>query len=86
MPLNQEELKVNPQEHLPMETTENSQIEAVSEGLLDQGHQAKRHKVLIRDIQQESLKETPSNPPHGNSKKRLRKSPKRKNGRNTNKP
>jgi hypothetical protein len=46
-----------------METTENTQIEAVSEGLLDQDHQAKRHKVLIRDIQQESLKEMPSNPP-----------------------
>jgi hypothetical protein len=28
---------------------------------LDQDHQAKRHKVLIRDIQQESLKETPQN-------------------------
>jgi hypothetical protein len=42
-----------------METTENTRIEAVSESLLDQDHQAKRHKVLIRDIQQESLKETP---------------------------
>jgi hypothetical protein len=62
--LNQEESEVNPQEHLPLETTENTQIEAVSEGLMDQGHQAKRHKVLIRDIQQESLKETPSNPLH----------------------
>jgi hypothetical protein len=69
-----------------METTENTQIEAVSEGLLDQDHQAKRHKVLICDIQQESLKETPSNLLHGKSKKRLRKSPKRKDGRNTNKP
>jgi hypothetical protein len=29
------------------------------ECLLDQDHQANRHKVLIRDIQQESLKETP---------------------------
>jgi hypothetical protein len=57
-----------------METTENTQIEAVSEGLLDQDHQAKRHKVLIHDIQQESLKETPPNLPHRNSKKRLRKS------------
>jgi hypothetical protein len=54
-----------------METTENTQIEAISEGLLDQDHQAKRHKVLIRDIQQESLKETPPKLPHGNSKKRL---------------
>jgi hypothetical protein len=53
-----------------METTENTQIEAVSEGLLDQDHQAKRHKVLIRDIQQESLKETPSNLRHGKSKKK----------------
>jgi hypothetical protein len=68
-----------------METPENTQIEVVSEGLLDQDDQAKRHKVLIRDIQQESLKETPPKLPHGNSTKRLRKSPKRKNGRNTTK-
>jgi hypothetical protein len=46
-----------------METTENTQIEAVSKGLLDQDHQAKRHKVLIHDIQQESLNETPQNFP-----------------------
>jgi hypothetical protein len=46
-----------------METTENTQIEVFSEGLLDQDNQAKRHKVLIRDIQQESLKETPQNFP-----------------------
>jgi hypothetical protein len=63
-----------------METTENIQIEAVSEGLLDQDHQAKRHKVLICDIQQESLKETPPNLPHGNPMKRPRKSPKGKTG------
>jgi hypothetical protein len=85
-PLNQEESKDNPQKHLPMETTENTQIEAVLEGLLDQDHQAKRHKVLIRDIQQESPKETPPKLPHGKFKQRLRKSLKRKNGRNTNKP
>jgi hypothetical protein len=42
--------------------------------------------ILIRDIQQESLKETPPKLPHGNSKKRLWKSPKRKNGKNTIKP
>jgi hypothetical protein len=52
----------------------------------DQDHQAKRHKVLIRDIQQESLKETPPKLPHGNSKRRLQKSPKKKNVRNTTKP
>jgi hypothetical protein len=85
-PLNQEESKVNPQEHFPKKTTENTQTEAVSKGLLHQGHKAKRHKVLTRDIQQESLKEMPSNPSHGKSKKKPRKSPKRKNGRNTNKP
>jgi hypothetical protein len=67
-----------------MGTTENSQIEAVSEGLLD--HQTKRHKVLICDIQQESLKETPPKLPYRNSKKKPRKSPKWKNGRNTIKP
>jgi hypothetical protein len=49
-------------------------------------HQPKRHKVLIRDIQQESLKETPPKLSHGNPKKRPRKSPKRKYGRNTTKP
>jgi hypothetical protein len=85
-PLNQEESEVNPQEHLPMKTTKNTQIEAVSEGLLNQGHQAKRHKVLIHDIQQESLNETPPNLPTGKSKQRPRKSPKRKNGSNTFKP
>jgi hypothetical protein len=60
-----------------METTENTQIEAVSEGLLDQDYQAKRQKVLIRDIQQESLKETPPKLHHGKPKKRPRKSPKK---------
>jgi hypothetical protein len=69
-----------------MKTIENTQIEAVSEGLLEQDHQAKRHKVLIHDTQHKSLKATPPKLPHRNSKKRLRKSPKRKNGRNSNKP
>jgi hypothetical protein len=54
-----------------METTENSQIEAVSEGLLEQDHQGKRHKVLICDIQQESLKETPPKLPTEIPRKRL---------------
>jgi hypothetical protein len=69
-----------------METTENTQIEAVSKGLLDQDHQAKRHEVLICEIQQESLKETPPKLHHGKPKKRAREAPKRKNGRNTIKP
>jgi hypothetical protein len=69
-----------------METTENTQIEAVSEGLLDQDHQEKRHKVLIRDIQQQSLKETPPKTSPGKNQERTPKITKRKNGRNTNKP
>jgi hypothetical protein len=69
-----------------METTENTQIEAVSGGLLEQDHQAKGHKVLICDIQQESLKEMPSKLPHRNSKKRLRTSTKRKNKEAQTKP
>jgi hypothetical protein len=56
-----------------MEITENTQIQAVSEGLLEPDHQAKRHKVLICDIQQESLKEMPPKLPRRKSKKRLRK-------------
>jgi hypothetical protein len=69
--IQREESKVNYQEHLFSSSSKNHQIEAVSEGLLEQDHQAKRHKVLIRDIQQESLKETPPKLLHGNSKKRL---------------
>jgi hypothetical protein len=47
-----------------METTKSTQIEAVSERLLEQDHQAKRHKVLIRDMQQEILqRNTPQNFP-----------------------
>jgi hypothetical protein len=49
---NQEESEVNPQEQLSMNSTENHQIEAVSEGLMEQSHQEKRHKVLICDMQQ----------------------------------
>jgi hypothetical protein len=59
-----------------METTENTQIEAISEGLLHQDHQAKWHTILIGDIQQESLKKASQKLPHGKSKKRLYKSPK----------
>jgi hypothetical protein len=55
-----------------MENIENTQIEAISEGLLEQDHQEKRHEVLIRDIQQKSLKQIPSKLPHRNSNKRPR--------------
>jgi hypothetical protein len=85
-PLNQEESKVNPQEHLLKNSTENHQIKAISEGLLEQTHQAKRHIVLICDIQQESHKETSSKLHHEFPKKRLRKSPKRENGGDNKRP
>jgi hypothetical protein len=54
--LNQEESKDNPQEHLPMETTKNTQIEAISEGLLDQGHQAKRNPSYVTSNKNPSKK------------------------------
>jgi hypothetical protein len=41
----------------------------------------KRHKVLMCDSHTESRKETPPKLRHENPKKRLRKSPKRENGR-----
>jgi hypothetical protein len=69
-----------------MKTTENTQIEAVSKGLLDQDHQAKGHKVLIRDIQQESLKETPQNFLTEIPRKGYKNHQKGKNRRNTIKP
>jgi hypothetical protein len=68
-----------------METTENTQIEVISDSLMDQDHQAKRHKVLIRDIQQESLKETPKASQRKSQEKTL-KNTNKKNERNTTKP
>jgi hypothetical protein len=46
-----------------METNENIQIEDISEGLLEQDHQAKRHKVLTLDIQKNPSKKHPQNLP-----------------------
>jgi hypothetical protein len=39
-----------------MKTTENTLIEAVSEGLLEQYHESKRHKVLITSNKNPSKK------------------------------
>jgi hypothetical protein len=52
-----------------METTENTQNKAVSEGLLDQDHQEKRHKVLICDIQKNPSKKRPQIFPPKNPRK-----------------
>jgi hypothetical protein len=46
-----------------------------------QGHQEKRHNVLMCDSHTKSHRETPPKLCHKNPKKRLRKSPKRENGR-----
>jgi hypothetical protein len=46
-----------------------------------QGHQEKRHKVVMCDSHTKSRKETPPKLRHENPKKRLRKSPKRENGK-----
>jgi hypothetical protein len=81
-----EESKVNYQEHLFPSSFQNHQIEAVSEGSLEQDHQEKRHKVLIHDIQQEPLKKMSQNFSTKIPRKGSEKSPKRKNGKNTNKP
>jgi hypothetical protein len=55
-------------------------------GFGGEGHQEKRHKVLMSDSHTKSRKETPRKLHHENPKKRLRKSPKRENGRDTSKP
>jgi hypothetical protein len=62
-------------------SNENHQIEELSTGLEGQGHQEKRHKVLMCDSHTKSHKETPPKLRHENPKKRLRKSPKRENGK-----
>jgi hypothetical protein len=53
-------------------------IKADSREFFRQSHQAKRHKILIHDTQQESRKKSSSKLHHENHKKELRKSPKRK--------
>jgi hypothetical protein len=52
-------------------------------GFLGQGYQPKRHKVLIRDTQQESCKKSSSKLCHKNHNKELRKSRKRRMGKAT---
>jgi hypothetical protein len=55
---------------------ENHQIEVDSREFLGQSHNPKRHKVLIRDTQQENRKKSPSKLRQENHKKELQKSPK----------
>jgi hypothetical protein len=66
-----------------LEQLENHQIKVDSREFLGQSHQPKRHKVLIRDTQQESYKKSPSKLRQENHKKELPKSPKRKMGEAT---
>jgi hypothetical protein len=62
-------------------STKIHQIGEVSTGLEGQGHQEKRHKILMCDSHNKTHKETPPKLHHECPKKRLRKSPRRENGR-----
>jgi hypothetical protein len=66
--------------------TKTTKIEGLPTGFEEQDHQEKRHTNLICDSQNKSRKETPPNPSHENPKKRLRKSLKKRNRRDTIKP
>jgi hypothetical protein len=60
--------------------SKNHQIETDSRRFLGQSHQPKRHKVLIRDTQQEYYKKSPSKLRQENHKQEHRKSTKGKTG------
>jgi hypothetical protein len=79
------ESKVNYQEHLFPEFIQKAPNRSHFGGFVGARSSRKEGQGPHSDIQQESLKEIPPKLLHGNSKKRLRKSPKRKNGKNTNK-
>jgi hypothetical protein len=74
---------------LYLKNTKNSKttkIEGLPTGFEGKDHQEKRHTNLMCDSQNKSRKETPPKPSHENPKNRLRKSPKKTNGRDTIKP
>jgi hypothetical protein len=74
---------------LYLKNTKNSKttkIEGLPTGFEGQDHKEKRHTILMCEFQNKSRKETPPNPSHENPKKRLRKTPKKTNGRDTIKP
>jgi hypothetical protein len=74
---------------LYLKNTKNSKttkIRGFPTGFEGQDHQEKRHTNLMCDFQNKSHKETPPNPSHENPRKRLQKSPKKTNGRDTTKP
>jgi hypothetical protein len=69
-----------------MKNTNTTKIDGLPTGFEGQDHQEKRHTKFICDSQNKSRKETPPNPSHDYPKKRLRKSPKKRNGTDTIKP
>jgi hypothetical protein len=83
--LNHGESQISPPNLKNSSSNENHQIGELSTGLEGQCHQGKRHKVLMCDSRTKSRKEMPPKIRHENPKKRLRKSPKRENGRDTTK-
>jgi hypothetical protein len=66
-----------------MKNSKTTRIEGLPTGFEGQDHQEKRHTNLMCDSQNKSRKETPPKPSHENTKKMLRKSPKKTNGRDT---
>jgi hypothetical protein len=74
---------------LYLKNTKNSKttkINGLPTGFEGQDHQEKRHTNLMCDSQNKSRKEKPPRPSHENPKKRLRKSLKKTNERDTIKP
>jgi hypothetical protein len=69
-----------PQEHEELETTK---IDDLPTGFEGQYHQEKMHTSLMCDSKNKSRRETPLKPSHENPMKRLRKSPKKTNRRDT---
>jgi hypothetical protein len=72
--------------NLYLKNTKNSKttkIEGLPTGFEGKDHQQKRHTNLMCDSQNKSCKEAPPKPSRENPNKRIRKSPKKTNGRDT---
>jgi hypothetical protein len=83
--LNQEESKDFHQEHHKLSNDENPKIEPLFSQIWE-GNQKKRTRRVHAYIPNKSQRERPRNRSEKIAKKRLRKSPKRKTGKNSNKP
>jgi hypothetical protein len=70
---------------LPQEVknSKTTKIDDLPTGFEEQYHQEKMHTSLMCDSKNKSCRETPLKPSHENPMKRLRKSPKKTNRRDT---